>query len=117
MKLQQTLAALGADRERLLSRFMGNEALFVKFLKKFPADEHAERLREAVAAKEYAQVEFHAHAVKGVCGNLELTELYRLSSSLVKAVRAGDFAAVEPLFGEFWAEWERVVAVLAALDE
>ena len=46
---RQLLLDAGVDVDEALGRFLGNEALMMKFLLRFPGDENFSRLKEAMA--------------------------------------------------------------------
>ena len=97
-RYRERLLAAGIDVEEALGRFMGNEALLERFLRKFPQDENYSRLREAVAAGDREGALRAAHTLKGVCGNLSMTALFSLLARQVELFRAG--------------EWEQACALL-----
>ena len=72
----------GVNVDETLRRFMNNEALMVKFLKKFVDDENMKHLRTLIADKKYQEVLPVAHTLKGVCGNLGFVKLYELFSRM-----------------------------------
>lgn len=91
MKLQELAGLLEIDVQGSLEdRFMNNEALYTRFLKKLPADKNMAALELAVAGADLPAVEQRAHALKGVCGNLGLTGLAASCALLVSMARSGD---------------------------
>lgn len=101
----EALREAGVDVATALERFMGNETLLLRFLGKFPADPNHEKLVEAFAARDAEAALAASHALKGVCGNLSLTALFRLFEEQVALLRAGDFdgaagllSHIEPLY-------------------
>lgn len=83
------LEAGGVDVEEALGRMMGSEALLSRLLGKFLDDASFERLEQAVAARDAAAAAEAAHALKGVSGNLSVTEVYRLAGEQCGLFRAG----------------------------
>ena len=75
---KERLTAAGIDVDDALGRFMGNEALLERFLTKFLADGNYAALSAAVAAGDSAGALTASHTLKGVCGNLSMSELFRL---------------------------------------
>ncbi|MCI2068058.1 MAG: Hpt domain-containing protein [Bacilli bacterium] len=67
---------------------MGNEALYVKFLKKFPMDASFPLIKPAFDKGDLEAAFEAAHTVKGVSGNLGLTRLYKATSNTVALLRA-----------------------------
>lgn len=97
---KERLTAAGIDVDGALERFMGNDALLERFLKKFLADGNYAALSAAVAAGDAAAALTASHTLKGVCGNLSMPELFRLLTCQVEALRAGDWARAESLMPE-----------------
>jgi HPt (histidine-containing phosphotransfer) domain-containing protein len=59
-----------------LQRVMKNQKLYVRVLKKFKTDTNLDALTTAIVAQDYTQAEIAAHTIKGIAGNLSLTELF-----------------------------------------
>ena len=70
------LREAGCDMEGTLERFMNNEALCMKFLKKFPQDVTFGEMKKAFAQGNTEEFFKAAHTMKGVSGNLGLSSLY-----------------------------------------
>ena len=104
---KERLAAAGIDVDGALERFMGNDALLERFLKKFLADGNYAALSAAVAAGDPA-----SHTLKGVCGNLSMPELFGLLTSQVEALRAGDWDKAAGLMPEIDRAYESVVRAI-----
>jgi len=79
------------DRQALLVRLGGNEALIQKFVTMFfdSADEHMNLLQQAVEAGDAEQMRAKAHAIKGSAGNVGACALSAAAAELEKAVREG----------------------------
>lgn len=54
--VQTELEGAGVNVEETLRRFMNNEMLMIKFLRKFVDDENMNKLRTLIAAKHYNEV-------------------------------------------------------------
>ena len=107
------LEAAGVDTEDALARFMGNEALMMKFLLRFPQDPSFQQLKEALARGDAAQAFAAAHTFKGVAGNLSMKALFQQASPVVEDLRRGDLASAE---GKMEALEERYRQTLKALS-
>ena len=90
--LKETLISGGIDVDGMLERCMGSEALVVRLLKKFPADATFPKLVEAFANNDAEGALTASHTLKGVCGNLSITELFTLLDRQVATLRHGDMA-------------------------
>lgn len=84
---RQALLQAGILVDEALERFMGNEALLEKFLHKFLEDDNYQRLVQAINHEDYDDALRAAHTLKGVCGNLSMHELYRLTGQQVELFR------------------------------
>lgn len=77
------------DRQALLTRLGGNEALIQKFVTMFfdSADEHLKLLQQAAETGDTDQMRAKAHAIKGSAGNVGACALSAAAAELEKAVR------------------------------
>ena len=84
---RRALQAGGIDYDSGLERFMGNEALYEKFLLKFLSDASYQNFVDAMEAGDMPQAERAVHTMKGTAGNLSLDPLFYASDAMVKAIR------------------------------
>lgn len=84
LKLEES----GADVQATLKRFMGNANMYMKFLKKFPADPNYQKLGESLEAGDYEEAFKCAHTLKGVAANLGLVPVQTIVSGLVEELRS-----------------------------
>ena len=94
---RETLCAAGIDVDAALERLMGSDALLERFLKKFLDDPNYEKLKAAQAAGDREGAVTASHSLKGVCGNLSMTELFDLLTRQVGLLRAADWAGAMAL--------------------
>lgn len=78
----------GIDTDSAIERFMDNEALYAKILKKFLDDTTFAELLNAVSEHSNDAALVASHTLKGLCGNLSMDELFRLFSEQVVLMRA-----------------------------
>jgi len=107
--LKRKLVENGADVEGTLHRFMGNEALFERFLLKFRDDKNYAGLEESLDKGNYEEAFRYAHTLKGVSANLGLDPICRPVSALTELLRGSKDA--------FEVDMEQVAAQRAALAE
>ncbi|MDE6675500.1 MAG: Hpt domain-containing protein [Acetatifactor sp.] len=93
--LKQQLIDNGADVEGTLHRFMGNEALFLKFLMKFKDDKNYAGLTESLDQGNYEEAFKYAHTLKGVSANLGLDPICRPVSALTELLRGKTASEVD----------------------
>ena len=84
MEKQEILEEIGIELDSTLSRFGGNEALLLKFLKRFPEDPNFSEIGQALKMGDLQGVERAAHTLKGVAGNLGMTGLFSLCNDMVQ---------------------------------
>lgn len=85
--LKQKLVENGVDVEGTLHRFMGNEALFMKFLTKFKDDPNYMNLKTCLDNEDFEEAFKAAHTLKGVSANLGLTSIIEPVSALTELLR------------------------------
>ncbi len=108
-KFRKQLEECGADVETTLKRFMGNDAIYQKFLGKFPGDPNYAKLGTNIEAGAFEEAYKCAHALKGVVGNLGLTPIYEKVSTLVEELRNKASEDVDAArANELWQEIKKV---------
>ena len=83
-----SLKALGADVDSGLARCMNNEDFYLRLVKMALADENYDKLRAAVEAGDLKEGFERAHALKGMLGNVSLTNLLDPILEMTEALRA-----------------------------
>lgn len=76
-------------------RFMGNEALYKKFLFRFPDSSLMTELEQHLAEKNVEDAFRDAHTMKGMVGNLSLYKLMDSASKVTEILRAGELPKEE----------------------
>lgn len=109
---KEMLMNAGIDVDGAMERFLDNEMLLDRFLKKFLTDANFEKLREAVASGDGETAVNASHTLKGICGNLSMSRLYELFSDQVAAFRAGDAASAAALMEEIVPAYEDMCDVI-----
>lgn len=89
MSIISELQTLGVDTDEALTRFMNNEGLYIRMLKKYPAAVEGSKAAEKFAQKDHDGAIAETHTLKGVTGNLSLTPLYKAYTEMVALLRAG----------------------------
>ena len=97
----EVLNEFGADTAEGLARCMGNEEFYLKMVELGLADERFDTLRPILEAHNLDDAFEMCHALKGVFGNLSLTELLRARTEM-------DYL---PMFDEIRAERDRLLAM------
>ena len=92
LDIKQVFSDAGVDYNKGLERFMGNVALYHKFLLKFLGDGSFAHFQESFAAGDLETAGKHVHTLKGTAGNLSLMRLFAAADEMVQAVRAASHA-------------------------
>lgn len=77
----------GADYQSTMERFMGNEALYLKFLDMLFEDENLHKLGESVAGGHLEEAFEAVHTLKGVTANMGLLPLNNAVCDMVEPLR------------------------------
>lgn len=116
--LKEVFQKYGANYETTMTRFMGNEQIYLKILAMLPQDENLRKLDQALQADDYSAAFDAAHTLKGIAGNLGLTHLYQAVCAIVEPLRTGvprEDCAV--LFQSVKEEFERAADLVELLKE
>ena len=114
------LEEMGMDVNTTVNRFMGNEALYLKFLYKFQADQSVANIQQHIADQNAEEAFKSAHTLKGVAANLGLNPIAQHASDIVELLRGKDqFSEVDTdrldaLNTELHTIYEALMKVLAA---
>lgn len=83
----ERLTEKGLDVEKTLERFMGNEELYINFLKKFLKDHNYAGLKESLECGDCSNAFRFAHTLKGLAANLGLECILEPLVPVVEALR------------------------------
>jgi HPt (histidine-containing phosphotransfer) domain-containing protein len=72
-----------------LARVRDNKKLFRRMLGLFMESGEFAALEDSLMQKDYAKAADAAHAIKGITGNLALTELFKISTRMMEELRQG----------------------------
>lgn len=112
---REELEAAGIRVNETLKRFMGNEQLMERFMKRFADDRTMDSLEAHIEAGNWEEAFKNVHTLKGVVGNLGMEELYQCASVLTEKLRAQDIGCVPEQFTELKTLYIRMIAVIAEL--
>ena len=104
----------GINVKEAMQRFMNNEQLWIKFLKKFKADSSYEKLVKSIEEKEWNKAFEAAHTLKGITGTLALSKLHDLVSRQTDYLRGedNDFEAAVGMMPEITEVYENVLKLI-----
>lgn len=107
MTLSECYGLAGGDYEEVVER-IGNEILVERFLLKFLQDPSYVQLTAAIEENDVQSAFRAVHTLKGVCLNLGLTDLFKVSSDLTEKLRGLDMHGYEPYYEKVQKEYKRV---------
>lgn len=81
------LEEMGMDVDNTVKRFMGNEALYLKFLNKFQADQSVAGIQQYITEQNAEETFKSAHTLKGVAANLGLDPIAQYASDITELLR------------------------------
>lgn len=114
---KSTLAKQGIDVDDALNRFMGNQPLYVKCPRQFLEDENHSKLMEALDVSDYEGAFRYAHTLKGVVGNLSLTDLYAAVVPLVESLRHEEYSQLDAQRQAVEATYETAIAAIKTIQD
>ncbi len=114
MDKKAALIAAGIDVDSVMQRFMGSERLTEKFMKRFADDVTFSQLEKAVVDGDSEEAFRAAHTLKGVAGNLGMTELFDRTSEMTEKFRAHDMTTAAEDFASLKTIYDRILQ--AVLD-
>lgn len=115
MEMRTKMVEAGINWETGLERFVGNDSLFIAFLKKFPGDSSYSKMAEELEKNNCEEAFKAAHTLKGVAGNLSLEDLYHKLQPLVEALRDGKLEEGKEYFETVEESYERTIRAIMQL--
>ncbi len=106
------LCAAGINYKSGVARFLGDAGLYETVLKTFLTDDTWPHAKEAYKARDYHALFESAHSLKGIAGNIDMTDVYRASSVLTEILRKNehpDESALDAAFKELSEYCTRVI--------
>lgn len=113
--IKNKLTEAGVDLDKTMERFMDNEALYLKFLKRFPEDPNYKLLKEHISAGDYEEAFRDAHTLKGVAGNLGLDPFYTIVSALTEDLRSRRYERLDDFVREAEENYELLTQIIRQL--
>ncbi|MBR0341899.1 MAG: Hpt domain-containing protein [Oscillospiraceae bacterium] len=84
----EKMKEIGANTEEGLNRCMNNEAFYLRMVNLAISDDSFDQLKEAIEAGDLDRAFERAHAIKGVLGNVSLTNLFEPVSEMTELLRS-----------------------------
>ena len=108
------------DVDNAVDRLMGNDNLYLEFIKRLPEELHLATIREALGQQDADSFHFYLHNLKGFAINLGFTEIADAAQAALTEFRASQFRNVTKLEGlleEIEALGEKFASALGEIDE
>lgn len=93
-KLFDALRKLNVDVDGTIERFVGNDDLFVSFAVKFSESDRMPAIYSSYEARNTDDLIMNIHKMKGVAGNLGMTDIFKVTESAVNKLRAGSYDGI-----------------------
>ncbi|MDY2653844.1 MULTISPECIES: Hpt domain-containing protein [Eisenbergiella] len=113
--IKKQLTEAGVDLDKTMERFMNNEALYLKFLKRFLEDPNYAQLKEHISAGDYEEAFRDAHTLKGVAGNLGLDPFYTVVSALTEELRSRKYDRLDEFVQDAEENYELLTQIIRQL--
>lgn len=113
-RLLVSLHAWGADVDEAMERFLWDQPLYLKSLRRLAKEDLSERLYDLVQKRDYEKAYEVAHLFKGSCALLSLDPLTQSLVEVMNSLREGRDPGEQPLrvlekvYGQFCAQVEEV---------
>lgn len=109
---RQLLEDSGINVDDAMQRFMNNEKLWVRFLKKFEADKSYSELVAAMEEKNVEKAFESAHTLKGIAGNLALAKFLGLITEQTDYLRGKDYETAAGMMPKVAEAYESALKVI-----
>ena len=108
------------DVDNAVDRLMGNNNLYLEFIKRLPEELNLATIRGALAQQDADSFHFHLHNLKGFAINLGITEIADAAQAGLTEFRASQFRNITKLGGlldEIEASGEKFASALSEIQE
>ena len=106
MTVKECYESMGSDYEGVVGR-MGSEAMVKRFAIKFLDDPSFTNLEKAIQEQNAEEAFRAAHTLKGICLNLGLDGLYKVSAELTEKLRGRELTDYEAEYREVQDAYKR----------
>ena len=108
------------DVDTAVDRLMGNDNMYLEFIKRLPEELNLAAIREALAQEDASAFHFYLHGLKGFASNLGITEIADTAQAGLIEFRASQFRNITKLEGlleEIEASGEKFASALGEIKE
>lgn len=108
------------DVDTAVERLMGNDNMYLEFIKRLPEELNLATIREAMVQQDGETFHFYLHGLKGFASNLGITEIADAAQAGLIEFRASQFrniAKLEGLLEEIEASGEKFASAIGEIKE
>lgn len=98
-ELIQRLNQIGVNTEQAIARFMGNEMLYLSFIKRFPEVVNIEKLYSTLENGDEEAFYGLIHTLKGTAGNLGLNQVFECTNAILVELRTSHLKQTKKIKG------------------
>lgn len=102
----------GINVNAALDRFMGNEAMFVRYLQKFTNEQSYLLLKNSISSDDRETARREAHTLKGICGTLGCEKMQKLVITLEQHIRDNNWTDAVNLMPEVSRNYESLCTLI-----
>ena len=95
----QQLEDAGVNTQEAIARFMGNTALFLKFIQRLPEVLKFAEIRQAIQTEDSETFYMLVHTLKGTAGNLGVGAVFDCAHAMLTEYRTTGFSHTRKLLG------------------
>lgn len=114
---EDVLVKAGIDYADGVRRCGDNPELYARLLGLFLADDNFVAAQKSMAEKNYDELFQRTHEIKGMSGNMSITDVYQASSNVVALLRAQDYDAIPAAFEQLETAYTRATKAIAEAKE
>lgn len=108
----QQLNDFGCDTAGAINRLLNNEETYLTFLEKYKGTFHIDELGEYLKQQKYQDAFDCVHNIKGAAGNLGLTPLYAISSTMTEKLRAKDYTDLNTTYQQLSEAYQTFLSIV-----
>lgn len=111
---KENLVNGGINVDAALDRFMGNEAMLLKYLNRFLTEKSYAALLQAITAENQKDAQAAVHTLKSVCGTIGCEEMQNMIVAQEAAMRSGNWAEAVSMMPQIEQAYSRICETLKA---
>ncbi len=114
-ELSKKLEDNGIDVVKTMERFMNNDDLFLKFLRRFLDDHNYQDMIASIIEKDYEKAFNYAHTLKGLSANLGMNCIQNPVSTIVSKLRMEQYDDIAKDMEDLNDNYENICEIIRSL--